>query len=56
MSNFIQPIFDDDEDNPLVWLGKIAVAITVGAVMKKSRAKSHFFVVLGCFLSFWRCF
>ena len=36
MSNFIQPIFDDDEDNPLVWLGKIAVAITVGAVL------SHF--------------
>lgn len=39
MSIIIHPIFDDGEDNPLIWLGKIAVAVTVGAVL------SHFGVL-----------
>ena len=33
MSNFVPPF--DDDDNPLSWLGKIVLAVTVGAVLSQ---------------------
>ena len=33
--DFIRSIFDEDEDNPFLWLGKVAVAVTVGVVFSR---------------------
>ena len=37
MSNFIEPI---DDDNPLVWLGKLALIIAASAVLAHFGMKS----------------